>query len=272
MQNRECIVFERTRDTAMCVFVSPVFIPSSTNPWVDHFHPTGYLSYLPPGIFYCMPLRKNIITSRNFLCLWSKIIQKASLVHHKFFCFKKRPNISLCVEYSQTLIWFFEDFKFAYKFTEFTQNDLTVQLWTKIRTSKSRKICCVKLGFQILYAVEQFSSPFSRDNLKQRAYIHQTHDAPSRCMSWENCCGVPNQQLPHVLALEGLPWPSAGKGLLYMGLPRSLNGGYAMVMTPSKGETAVHGSHYPRDMAVHMREVMARPWVGVCLPLALIYW
>ena len=82
---------------------------------------------------------------------------------------------------------------------------------------------------------------------------------------------VPSQQLPHVLALEGLP--SAGKGLLYMGLPRSLTGGCAMLMTPSKGKTAVHaGSHCPRDMAVDMHEVMARPWVGVCLPLALIYW
>ena len=26
------------------------------------------------------------------------------------------------------------------------------------------------------------------------------------------------------------------------------------------------------DSAVHMREVMARPRVGVCVPLALIYW
>ena len=26
------------------------------------------------------------------------------------------------------------------------------------------------------------------------------------------------------------------------------------------------------DMAVRMHEVMARPWVGVCVPLALIYW
>ena len=40
-------------------------------------------------------------------------------------------------------------------------------------------------------------------------------------------------------------------------------------MSPSKGETAVHGCHYPGDMAVHMREVLARPWVGVCVPLAL---
>ena len=37
------------------------------------------------------------------------------------------------------------------------------QLRTKTRTSISRKICCVRLGFQILYAVEQFSSLFLKD-------------------------------------------------------------------------------------------------------------
>ena len=30
-----------------------------------------------------------------------------------------RPNISLSVEYSRTLIWFFEDFKSAYETTKF---------------------------------------------------------------------------------------------------------------------------------------------------------
>ena len=53
------------------------------------------------------------------------------------------------------------------------------------------------------------------------------------------------------------------------GFPLSLTDGYAILMSPSKGETAVHGGHCPRDMAVRMREVMARPWVGVCVPLAL---
>ena len=65
---------------------------------------------------------------------------------------------------------------------------------------------------------------------------------------------------------------SAGKGLLYTGFPRSMTDGYAILMSPSKGETAVHGCHRPRDMTVRMREVTARPWVGVCVPLALIYW
>ena len=40
------------------------------------------------------------------------------------------------------------------------------------------------------------------------------------------------------------------------------------LMSPNKGETAVHGCHCPGDMAVHMREVLARRWVGVCVPLA----
>ena len=35
------------------------------------------------------------------------------------------------------------------------------------------------------------------------------------------------------------------------------------------GETAVCGCHCPRDMAVHMRDVLVWPWVGVCVPLAL---
>ena len=50
------------------------------------------------------------------------------------------------------------------------------------------------------------------------------------------------------------------------GLASSVTDGYAMLMSPSKG------CHCSRDMAVRMREVMARPWVGVCVPLALIYW
>ena len=42
----------------------------------------------------------------------------------------------------------------------------------------------------------------------------------------------------------------------------------ATLMSPSKGETAFHGCHCPGDMAVHMRGVLARPWVGVCVPFA----
>ena len=48
--------------------------------------------------------------------------------------------------------------------------------------------------------------------------------------------------------------PYAGKGPLYTGFPWSLTDGYAMLMSPSKGETAVCGCHCPHDMAVRMRE------------------
>ena len=48
-------------------------------------------------------------------------------------------------------------------------------------------------------------------------------------------------------------------GLLVLLLPD----GYATLMRPYKAETAVHGCHCPGDMAVRMRQVLARPWVGV---------
>ena len=47
----------------------------------------------------------------------------------------------------------------------------------------SRKICYVKSGLQILYAVEQFSPLFSKDKLKARATHTPTHDPPSHI-----CC------------------------------------------------------------------------------------
>ena len=45
------------------------------------------------------------------------------------------------------------------------------QLRRKTRTSISRKICCVKSGFQILYAVEQFSSLFCFKDTKNLAAL-----------------------------------------------------------------------------------------------------
>ena len=145
------------------------------------------------------------------------------------------------------------------------------QLWTNTRTSISWKICCVKSEFQILYAVEQFSSLFSKDKLKQGAHIHQTHDLPYPRMSWENCRAVPCQQLPHVLC-------GAGTERTHLGRKGSFIHGFSLVtdwrLCPADepqtaGKTGVHGCHCPRDIAVHMREVLARPWVDVCVPLAL---
>ena len=42
-----------------------------------------------------------------------------------------------------------------------------------------------------------------------------------------------------------------------------------MLMSPIKGETAVHGYQCLSDMAVRMREVPARLWVSLCMPLVL---
>ena len=64
------------------------------------------------------------------------------------------------------------------------------------------------------------------------------------------------------LALKVLT--SSGNGL-HTGFPWSLTDGYAMLMSPSKGKTAVHGCHCLRDMAVGMHEVMAMGWC-MCTP------
>ena len=76
-----------------------------------------------------------------------------------------------------------------------------VQLRTKIRSSISQKICYVKSGLQIICAVEQFSSLFSKDKLKVRGTHTPTHDPSSPSMWWENGSAVPSQQLPHGLEL-----------------------------------------------------------------------
>ena len=88
------------------------------------------------------------------------------------------------------------------------------QLRTKTRTSISRKFCCIKSGFQILYIVEQFSSLFSKDKLKQGAHIHQTYDPPSPRIRGRAAVRLPANS-SHMccveLALKGLA--AAVKGL-----------------------------------------------------------
>ena len=39
-------------------------------------------------------------------------------------------------------------------------------------------------------------------------------------------------------------------------------------MLLSSNKTAVHGCHCPGDIAGRMGKVLARPWVGECLPLS----
>ncbi len=47
--------------------------------------------------------------------------------------------------------------------------------------------------------------------------------------------------------------------------------GYAMLMRLNEAKSAVHGYHCPDGMAVRMRKVLARPWVGVCYLLLLLF-
>ena len=44
---------------------------------------------------------------------------------------------------------------------------------------------------------------------------------------------------------------------------------HAMLMSPNKDETAVHGCHCQGDMTVRMRQVLNRRWVGMRVSLAV---
>ena len=108
---------------AVCVFLSLVLVPSLTNRRVDHVHPTRYLSHLPAGIFYRMPLGK-IITQRNFF-LWSKIIRKAWLAHHIFSALK-RDQIEVCTLNVRGLKYDFSSIlSLLIWLLNFTQNDFS---------------------------------------------------------------------------------------------------------------------------------------------------
>ena len=48
---------------------------------------------------------------------------------------------------------------------------------------------------------------------------------------------------------------------------RFLRRGFSPFITPTA--TALPRCYWLRDMAVRMRQTLARPWVGVCVPLAL---
>ena len=172
------------------------------NTWYRSENPRFVCVFVSPGLIpsFCV-----------FEAKWLGRLQWRTI---HFFSFKKRPNISLYVEYSRTLLWFFEDFKSAYKATKFYAKWLVriTVLRTKTCTNfTSQKICCLQSGSQILYAVEQFNLLSSKDKLKQGAHLHQTHDPPSPRMSWENCRAVPSKQLPHVLCGAGTYWTRLGR-------------------------------------------------------------
>ena len=100
------------------------------------------------------------ITQEKFLRLSRQIIRYVLSAHHKsfisekqiFVSFKQRPNKNLYFEYSRTYD-FWRVVSLLIRQLNFTQNDLC-------ETSDKKRISIsisIKLGFQILYAVEQFS-------------------------------------------------------------------------------------------------------------------
>ena len=68
---------------------------------------------------------------------------------------------------------------------------------------------------------------------------------------------------PRVLkTLYPYPRLSSKESLIRGIFPVHSPDGYAMLMSPNKGEAAVHSCHCPGNMAVHMRELLVRPWVS----------
>ena len=49
------------------------------------------------------------------------------------------------------------------------------------------------------------------------------------------------------------------QGSMVLSLPSS----YSMLMRPNKTKITVHGCHCPGDIALHVRKVLTRVWVGV---------
>ena len=80
---------------------------------------------------------------------------------------------------------------------------------------------------------------------------------PAR-MSWENCCAVPSQLSSHMCCVELMLKGVLCTCLTIKGLLKTLtlsiqrSDGYAVLMSPNKGKTAVHCCHCMGDIAVHM--------------------
>ena len=59
-----------------------------------------------------------------------------------------RPNVGLFVEYSRALIWFLEDFKFAYKTTQFYAKWLVGNFGQKHELQYLKKFAALSWDFK----------------------------------------------------------------------------------------------------------------------------
>ena len=152
-----------------------------------------------------------------------------------------------------------------------------VQLRTETRTSISRQNLLCKLGISNSLCSRTVKFTIFKKQIKARGTHTPTHDPPSPRTSWmyDHCRAVPSQQLSYkcVVWRCHLKHSPRQERDFYTRVfpghwPMAI---YAMLISPSEGETAVHGCHCPRDMAVRMREVMAMGWCmcAPCLKFAL---
>ena len=122
---------------------------------------------------------------------------------------------------------------------------------------------------------------WKKTNLKQGAYIYQSTAWPvphAYAQPYHPGSGSHGQRFRLCWHTDqGNPWsafPVHGVGELPYGSQLTtptcvvwswrLKECYAILMS-----TKLSGCHCPGDMAVRMREVLSRPWVGACVPLAL---
>ena len=142
------------------------------------------LPLLPSGIskIFAHPLEilLSLIEVNKEVVLFSRMPNFVSFMYFLLNCMTDKwiPHAnSLCTQVTEKFCAFHViSVEFCNSSNEFFC--WSVHLRTKTRTSISQKICYVKSGFQILCAVEQFRSLFSKDKLKARGTPTPTHDLP----------------------------------------------------------------------------------------------
>ena len=178
MQNLECIVFERTRDTEQRIHeqCACLWVPCSSRlqpvvAW-NHLHHTRMVTAFARWNFLLPVAKKNNNAATFNVSLKQNNSRQQKKRKEKYkweskltscfnnqgcyflrlhrrtinsFSFKNTQSINLYVQYSRILIWFFENYKLAYKTAKF------------LRILFDKNTNFIISGFQILYAVEQFS-------------------------------------------------------------------------------------------------------------------
>ena len=111
---------------------------------------------------------------------------------------------------------------------------------------------------------QQNQVTFSNTNPRYGQYLTHAHSHITRAVAAMDSCLWHSRRVEIGLkALCSLPF-TAEKGGKHP---------FTRQLHTTHAETAAHGCHFPGDMAVRMRKVLARPWVGVrvCRLLLLLF-